>query len=82
MVITKKFIRTICSSTDTHAAISIEAIQAGKHVFCEKPVDLSIPKIHEVEAALAAAPKKLCYQVGFNRRFDRYKARYTFPDEE
>ena len=29
----------ICSSTDTHSPISIEAIKAGKHVFCEKPVD-------------------------------------------
>ena len=60
----------ICSSTDTHAPISIEAIRAQKHVFCEKPVDLSPEKIREVEKALAASPKKLCFQVGFNRRFD------------
>ncbi|MBR5668705.1 MAG: Gfo/Idh/MocA family oxidoreductase, partial [Spirochaetales bacterium] len=49
----------ICSSTDTHAPISIEAINAGKHVFCEKPVDLSPAKIREVEKALAASSKKL-----------------------
>ncbi len=29
----------VCSSTNTHAPISIEAAQAGKHIFCEKPVD-------------------------------------------
>lgn len=65
----------ICSSTDTHAPISLEAIRAGKHVFCEKPIDHSLQKIAEVQAALAASPKKLCYQVGFNRRFDHnYRA--------
>lgn len=60
----------ICSSTDTHAQISIEAIQAGKHVFCEKPIDQKLARIAEVEAALVASPKKIKYQVGFNRRFD------------
>ncbi len=60
----------VCSSTDTHASISIEAIKAGKHVFCEKPVDLTVAKIMEVKNALAASSKKLCFQVGFNRRFD------------
>lgn len=58
----------ICSSTDTHASISIEAIDAGKHVFCEKPVDHDIQKIRQVQAALREHPVK--YQVGFNRRFD------------
>ena len=29
----------ICSSTATHAHFMIEAAQAGKHIFCEKPVD-------------------------------------------
>ena len=59
----------VCSSTDTHASISIEAIEAGKHVFCEKPVDHSLEKIQAVADALAAHPQ--CrFQVGFNRRFD------------
>lgn len=58
----------ICSSTDTHSPISIEAIKAGKHVFCEKPVDHDIAKILEVKKALAGSNVK--YQVGFNRRFD------------
>src|SRR5579875_1554635 len=30
----------ICSSTDTHARIIEDAAQAGKHVFCEKPISL------------------------------------------
>lgn len=60
----------ICSSTDTHARICIEAIRAGKHIFCEKPVDLSVERILEVEATLKASAKELCFQVGFNRRFD------------
>lgn len=60
----------ICSSTDTHAQLSLEAIAAGKHVFCEKPIDQKLERIGEVKAALADSPKKLKYQVGFNRRFD------------
>lgn len=59
----------VCSSTDTHAAISIEAINAGKHVFCEKPVDRSIEKIQAVADALKEHPD-IKFQVGFNRRFD------------
>ena len=58
----------VCSSTDTHADISIEAAQAGKHVFCEKPVDLTPEKVQAVIDAVAKAGVKL--QVGFNRRFD------------
>ncbi|MCL2512686.1 MAG: inositol 2-dehydrogenase [Oscillospiraceae bacterium] len=58
----------ICSPTDTHASISIEAINAGKHVFCEKPVDLTIEEIMKVKNALEG--KNLKFFVGFNRRFD------------
>ena len=58
----------ICSSTDTHSPISIEAIHAGKHIFCEKPIDHDVAKINEVSQALEGTGLK--YQVGFNRRFD------------
>lgn len=58
----------VCSSTDTHADISIEAAKAGKHIFCEKPVDLTPEKVQAVIDAVKKAGVKL--QVGFNRRFD------------
>ena len=65
----------ICASTNLHAQLSLEAIAAGKHIFCEKPIDQSVARIEEVKAALAASPKKLIYQVGFNRRYDHnYRA--------
>ena len=51
----------ICASTNLHAQLSLEAIAAGKHIFCEKPIDQSVEKIEEVKAALAASPKKLVY---------------------
>ena len=59
----------ICSSTDTHSPISIEAARAGKHIFCEKPIDHDLDKIREVLDEVKKAGVK--YQVGFNRRFDR-----------
>lgn len=59
----------VCSSTDTHAPISIEAIEAGKHVFCEKPLANTTDKIKEIAEALKAHPE-VKFQVGFNRRFD------------
>ena len=58
----------ICSSTNTHSIISLEAIAAGKHVFCEKPIDHDLGKIKQVVQALKGSNIK--YQVGFNRRFD------------
>lgn len=58
----------ICSSTDTHADLVIAAAKAGKHVFCEKPIDLTVAKVRAALDAVARAGVKL--QVGFNRRFD------------
>jgi myo-inositol 2-dehydrogenase/D-chiro-inositol 1-dehydrogenase len=58
----------ICSPTDTHTKYIIEAAQAGKHIFCEKPVDLSLDPIQKALDAVEKAGVKL--MVGFNRRFD------------
>jgi myo-inositol 2-dehydrogenase/D-chiro-inositol 1-dehydrogenase len=58
----------ICSSTDTHARIIAEAAEAGKHIFCEKPIALDLAAIDQALAAVAHARVKL--QIGFNRRFD------------
>ncbi len=58
----------ICSSTDTHAKFIMAAAKAGKHVFCEKPVDHDIDQINEALKAVENAGVKL--QVGFVRRFD------------
>ena len=58
----------ICSSTDTHAQMIEEAAAAGKHIFCEKPIDFDLARIDRALAAVERAGVKL--QVGFNRRFD------------
>lgn len=63
----------ICSSTDTHADLIVRAAEAGKHIFCEKPVDHSLEKIDRALEAAARAGVKL--QIGFNRRFDANFAR-------
>jgi len=58
----------ICSATDTHMEIAIAAAEAGKHIFCEKPVDLSVEKVKKILESVEKAGVK--FQVGFNRRFD------------
>lgn len=58
----------ICSSTDTHAGIIIEAAEAGKDIFCEKPIAHDLKLIDKALEAVKKAGVKL--QIGFNRRFD------------
>jgi myo-inositol 2-dehydrogenase/D-chiro-inositol 1-dehydrogenase len=58
----------ICSSTDTHARLIEAAAAAGKHIFCEKPIDFDLGRTDQALAAAARAGVKL--QIGFNRRFD------------
>jgi len=58
----------ICSPTDTHARYIVDAAKAGKHIFSEKPVDLTLEAIKGAIHAVTTAGVKL--MVGFNRRFD------------
>ena len=58
----------IASSTNTHADLLSGTIQAGKPVYCEKPIDL---EINRVKAVVQQAQKtSLPILVGFSRRFD------------
>lgn len=62
----------IATPTPTHAEIAIKAFNYGKHVFCEKPMAMSLEEADEMMAAASNAGKVL--MIGFIRRFvDKYK---------
>lgn len=63
----------IASATDTHTAIAIDAAKAGKHIFCEKPIDQTVENNEKVMKAVQEAG--VLFQMGFNRRFDHNFAR-------
>ncbi len=58
----------VCTPARTHAGICIAAAEAGKAIFCEKPIDLDLARVDAVEATLART--RVPFFVGFNRRFD------------
>lgn len=63
----------IATRHDSHARFVCEALRAGKHVFCEKPLCLTVDELREIEAVYSSlvtphsSPPLL--MVGFNRRF-------------
>jgi len=59
----------ICSPTDTHADYVELSAKAGLHIFCEKPLDLSVQRVLEVLEVVEQNKVKL--MLGFNRRFDK-----------
>lgn len=59
----------ICTPTSTHVDYIIKAAEAGKHIFCEKPVSLSDEET--VRAYEAVKKAGVQFQIGVNRRYDR-----------
>jgi myo-inositol 2-dehydrogenase/D-chiro-inositol 1-dehydrogenase len=58
----------ICTSTDTHVDLVVRAAEAGKAIFCEKPVSLDLTQVDRALGAVEAAG--VPFMIGFNRRFD------------
>ena len=60
----------ICTRHATHAELTRQALEAGKHVFCEKPLALALDELSDVVAAARSSRGLLL--VGFNRRFSPF----------
>jgi myo-inositol 2-dehydrogenase / D-chiro-inositol 1-dehydrogenase len=59
----------IASSTDSHAPLIVAAAEAGKQIFCEKPIALDLEATDRALDAVERAGVRL--QMGFQRRFDK-----------
>jgi myo-inositol 2-dehydrogenase/D-chiro-inositol 1-dehydrogenase len=58
----------ICTPTNQHYQMILDAASAGKHIFCEKPIDLSLEKIDRINEHVEKCGVRM--MVAFNRRFD------------
>ncbi|RUO37046.1 dehydrogenase [Aliidiomarina taiwanensis] len=59
----------IATQHNVHAPQTIDALNAGKHVFVEKPLALTLPELAAIEQAYKNTKRQLHLMVGFNRRF-------------
>jgi predicted dehydrogenase/threonine dehydrogenase-like Zn-dependent dehydrogenase len=57
----------VATPHDTHAELAALALKDGRHVWCEKPVALTIDELTQVEAAWESSERQL--MIGFNRRW-------------
>ncbi len=61
----------ICTPGDSHAEIAIAALQAGKHVLCEKPLANTVEEAKQMAAAASSAAERgVCAMCGFTYRTD------------
>ena len=58
----------VCSPTDSHLDIILQLAQAGKAIFCEKPIDLDLERVDR--CIQSVQHYGVPFFVGFNRRFD------------
>src|SRR5690606_19124454 len=65
----------VASSTDTHLEYCIRTVQAGKAVFCEKPIDQDLQRAREAAGALKGARLFLAFNRRFDPNFQALKAR-------
>ncbi|MBX5462339.1 MAG: bi-domain-containing oxidoreductase [Steroidobacteraceae bacterium] len=64
----------IATRHDSHARYVLHALRAGKHVFVEKPLCLTLEELEEIEREAVARPNQIV-MVGFNRRFSPHVLR-------
>lgn len=57
----------VCTPNDSHARIAIAALEAGKHVMCEKPMAKTAEEAQQMVDAAKRTGKKLT--IGYNNRF-------------
>ena len=63
----------VCTPVRTHAELALAVLDAGKHLFVEKPLAMTLADCDRLIARAAAAP--LVAQVGFNTRWHRFALR-------
>ncbi len=59
----------IATPNDTHYALALAAVEAGKDVFCEKPMTTSPQESAELVRAVQARPQQI-FQVGYMKRYN------------
>lgn len=62
----------IATRHDSHASLTLQALQAGKHVFVEKPLAIHSQELRLIEDFYRTNEDKPVLMCGFNRRFSKY----------